>query len=175
MCLTMKLTLSVLFLLACVLIAVLQTAPAFANVPTVTSVVAWARQSDNHTILNITVVHTGYFSGHYVNWVKVNISGTVQMVDMTDSSPVDQTSSSTFVVPYDMEALSDTPTVQAQANCTTHGSSSWSAALTIPEFSSLQLILVLTVLTITALFLKYRKPREFLKAMATGRFSNRCV
>src|SRR4030067_2660631 len=100
MCLTMKLTLSVLFLLACVLIAVLQTAPAFANVPTVPSVVAWTRQSDNHTILNITVVHTGYFSGHFVDGVKVNISGTVQTLSITDSYTVDQTSGSTFVVPF---------------------------------------------------------------------------
>jgi desulfoferrodoxin (superoxide reductase-like protein) len=142
------------------LIAVLQTAPAFANVPTVTSVVAWTRQSDNHTILNITVVHTGYFSGHYVDWVKVNISGTVQTMNLTDSSPVDQTSSSTFVVPYDMGVLSDTPTTQAQANCIVHGPSPWSPTLTIPEFSSLQLVLALVILTIATLLFKSRSSRK---------------
>ena len=89
--------------------------------PTVTGVTAWTRQSDNQTILSITVAHSNYFSGHYVNWVQVNISGTVQTISMTDSSPVDQTASSTFVVPYDMGVLSDTPTVQAKANCNIHG------------------------------------------------------
>jgi desulfoferrodoxin (superoxide reductase-like protein) len=169
----MKPTSSALFSLACILIAVLQVAPAFATVPTVTNVTAWTRQSDNHTILNITIVHFNYSPGHYVDWVKVNISGTVQTIIMTDSSPVDQTSGSTFIVPYDMGALSDTPTVHTQANCNTHGSSSWSTALTVPEFSSLQLVLILVVLTITALLLKYRKPRRLLKALATGHFSNR--
>jgi desulfoferrodoxin (superoxide reductase-like protein) len=119
--LTMKRRFGILFSLACLAIAVFQTAPVFANVPTVTGVTAWTRQSDNHTILNITVAHSNYFSGHYVNWVQVNISGTVQTISMTDSSPVDQTVSSTFVVPYDMGVLSDTPTVQAKANCNIHG------------------------------------------------------
>jgi desulfoferrodoxin (superoxide reductase-like protein) len=172
-CLTMKPTSIALFFLASMLIAVFQTPPAFANVPTVTGVIAWTRQSDNHTILNITVVHTGYFPGHFVNWVKVNISNTVQTISMTDSSPVDQTSSSTFVVPYDMGVISDTPPVQAQANCIIHGSSSWSTVLTVPELSSLQLVLILTVLTITVLLLKHRRPRRLLKALATSRFSNR--
>jgi len=170
--LRMTRSLGVLFSLACVVIAVFQAAPVFANVPTVTSVTAWTRQSDNHTILNITVVHDGYFPGHYVNWVQVNVSGTVQMVSMTDSSPVDQTVNSTFVVPYDMGVVSDTPTVQAQANCIMHGSSSWSAVLTVPEFSSLQLVLVLVVLTVAALFFRFRSPKEHMKASAGGHILN---
>jgi cytosine/uracil/thiamine/allantoin permease len=154
------------------LIAVLQTAPAFANVPAVTNVIAWTRQSDNHTILNITVVHTDYFSGHYVDWVKVNISGTVQTMSITDSSPVDQTSGSTFIVPYDMGILSDTPTVQTQANCIVHGPSLWSPILTVPEFSSLQLVLALVILTIATLLFKSRSSRKGLDAFFSHHFLN---
>lgn len=138
MCPPMKRRLGLLFSLGCVLIAVFHIAPVFANVPSVTDVTAWTRQGDNHTILNITVIHSGYFSGHYVNWLQVNISGTIQTISMTDTSPVDQTMSSTFVVTYDMGVITDTPTVQAQANCIVHGPSAWSVVLTLPEFSSLQ-------------------------------------
>ena len=172
MCLRMNRSLRVLFSLTCFVIAVFQVAPVFADAPAVTGVTAWTRQSDNHMILNITVVHNGYFPGHYVNWVQVNVSGTVQMVSMTDSSPVDQTVNSTFVVPYDMGVVSDTPTVQAQANCLVHGSSSWSAVLTVPEFSSLQLVLVLVVLTVAALFFRFRSLKGHMKASAGGRILN---
>ena len=168
----MNRSLGVLFSLACFVIAVFQAAPAFANVLTVTDVTVWTRQSDSHTILNITVVHSGYFQGHYVNWVQVNVSGTVQTVSMTDSSPVDQTASSTFVVPYDMGVVSNTPTVQAQANCIVHGSSSWSAVSTVPEFSSLQLVLVLVVLTAAALLFRFRSPKRHMKASAGGHILN---
>lgn len=172
MCLRMNRSLGVLFSFACVVFAVFQVAPVFADVPAVTGVTAWTRQSDNHMILNITVVHNGYFPGHYVNWVQVNVSGTVQTVSMTNSSPVDQTVSPTFVVPYDMGVVSDTPTVQAQANCIVHGSSSWSAVLTVPEFSSLQLVLVLVVLTIAALFFRFRSLKGHMKTSAGGHILN---
>jgi len=167
-CLRMNRSLGALFSIACVVIAVCQVAPVFADVPAVTGITAWTRQSDNHTILNITVVHNGYFLGHYVNWVQVNVSGTVQKVNMTERAPVDQTVSSTFVVPYDMGVVSDTPTVQAQADCTVHGSSSWSAVLTVPEFSSLQLVLILVVLTVAALFFRFRSVKGHLRAFAGG-------
>lgn len=144
----------------CFVIVVLQISSVFATVPSVTGVTAWTRQSDNHTILNITVVHGNYFSGHYVNWVQVNISGAVHTISMTDSFPVDQTSSSTFVVPYDMGAVSGKPTVQAQAHCTVHGLGAWSAALTVPEFSSLQLLLILIVSALAALLFRFRNPKR---------------
>jgi hypothetical protein len=164
----MNRSLGLLFFLACFVIAVFQAAPVFANVPTVTDVTAWTRQSDSHMILNITVVHSGYFLGHYVNWVQVNVSGTVQTVSMTDTSPVDQTVSPTFVVPYDIGVVSDNPTVQAQANCIVHGSSSWSAVLTVPEFSSLQLVLILVVLTVAALLFRFRSVKGHLRTLAGG-------
>jgi desulfoferrodoxin (superoxide reductase-like protein) len=168
----MNRSLGVLFSFACVVIAVCQVAPVFADVPVVTGITAWTRQSDNHTILDITVVHHNYYSGHYVNWVQVNVSGTVQTVSMTDLSPVDQTVSSNFVVPYDTGVVSDSPTVQAKVNCTLHGPSSWSAVFTVPEFSSLQLVLVLVVLTVAALFFRFRSVKGHLRTFADGHLSN---
>jgi desulfoferrodoxin (superoxide reductase-like protein) len=161
-------SLGVLFSFACVVIAVCQVAPVFADVPAVTGITAWTRQSDNHTILNITVVHNGYYSGHYVEWIPLNVSDTFQQISLTESSPVDQTASSTFVVPYDMGVVTDSPTVQAQAYCTVHGSGSWSTVLTVPEFSSLQLVLILMVLTVTALFFRFKSVKGHLRAFAGG-------
>ena len=168
----MKRRFGLMLSLACVLIAVFHVVPVFATVPIVTDVTAWTRQGDNHTILNITVVHGGYFAGHYVNWVQVNISGTVQTISMTDTSPVDQTMSSTFVVPYDMGVVTNTPTVQAQANCIVHGPSEWSVALTLPEFSSLPLVLFLVILTVTTLLLRSRSRKGRSKVPTGSHASN---
>jgi len=132
----------------------------------VTGITAWTRQSDNHTILNITVVHHGYYPGHYVIWIQLNVSDAFQTMSLNDSSPVDQTVSSTFVVPYDIGIVSDNPTVSAQAYCILHGSSSWSAVLTVPEFSSLQLVLILVVLTVAALFFRFRSVKGHLRTFA---------
>jgi len=171
-CFATKRGLNISFSLAFAIIAVFQTVTAFANVPTVTGVTAWTRQSDNHTILNITVTHSAYFSGHYVNWIQVNISGPIQTINMTDSSPADQTASSTFVIPYDMGVVSDTPAVQSQANCIIHGPSTWSTAVTVPEFSSLQLLLVLVVLTVSPVLLRFRSKKRQLKTSASSHASN---
>ena len=161
-------SLGVLFSFACVVIAVCQVAPVFADVPAVTGITAWTRQSDNHTILNITVVHNGYYSGHYVIWIQVNVSDALQAISLTDTSPVDQTVSSTFVVPHDIGVVTDNPTVQAQAYCTVHGEGSWSTILTVPEFSSLQLVLILAVLTVAALFFRFRSVEGHLRTFAGG-------
>jgi desulfoferrodoxin (superoxide reductase-like protein) len=113
--------LSLTFTLVCVAITVFCISPAFATVQVVNSVTAWTRQSDNHTILNITITHYNYYSGHYVDWVQINVSGTIERINLTDSSPVDQAASPTFVVPFDMGIVTDKPIVQAQAHCTVHG------------------------------------------------------
>jgi len=167
-----KRSLTILFSLAFVIIAVFQTVPVFANVPTVTGVTAWTRQSDNHTILNITVTHGVYSPGHYVNRIQVNINGTIQTINMTDSSPADQAASSIFVVPYDMGVVLETPAVQSQANCIIHGPSTWSTALTVPEFSSLQLFLGLVVLAVSPVLLRFRSKKTQLKTFASSHASN---
>jgi desulfoferrodoxin (superoxide reductase-like protein) len=140
------------FILICVAIAVFCISPVFATVPVVNSVTAWTRQSDNHTILNITVTHYNYYAGHYVDWVQINVSGTIERINLTASSPVDQTANSTFIVPFDMGIVTDTPIVQAQAHCRIHGPSDWSTATRVPEFSSTQLLLASMVLAAAVSF-----------------------
>jgi len=150
-----------LLLVASFLIFALNTSPALANVPSVTDVIAWTRQSDNHTILNITIFHSGYYPGHYVDWVQVDVSGTIHKIDMTASSPVDQTTSSTFTVTYDLGVISGNPTVQAEAHCTIHGTGAWSPLTTVPELSPFMLILALASLTtVASLFRKRRQLTE---------------
>jgi desulfoferrodoxin (superoxide reductase-like protein) len=131
-------------------ISVLYVDPVFATVPVVDNVTAWTRQSDGHTILNITITHYNYYPGHYVDWVQINVTGVIKQISLTASSPVDQTVSSTFMVPYDMGIVTDTPTVQTQAHCTIHGPSAWSTATQVPEFSSAQLFLTLVAVAVAA-------------------------
>jgi len=112
-----------LFLLASVLIVNI----AFADVPVVNSVKPWTRASDNHVILNITITHHNYYTGHYVDWMQVDINGAIDTVNLSPPQPLNQA----FVVEYDMGIVSDNPTVRAMAHCTLHGSSGWSTSVKI--------------------------------------------
>jgi len=95
----------------------------FADVPVVNTIEPWTRPSDSHTILNIIVTHHDYYSGHYVDWIQVDVNGAVNTVDLSPPQPVNLP----FVVHYDMGLVSGTPTVRARAHCTLHGSSAWSS------------------------------------------------
>ncbi len=94
-------------------------------------------------------------SSHYVDKVQVNISGVTH--DMTFTSQP----APTFVVQYDMGEITDTPTVQARAECTVHGWSGWTSPQTVPEFSLVSLLPMLAVLAVAVLFLhsKIRNPK----------------
>ena len=54
-----------------------KTSVVLADAASVSSVVFSTRQSDNHTILNITVLHFNYYPGHYVNSVQIDVNGTI--------------------------------------------------------------------------------------------------
>jgi desulfoferrodoxin (superoxide reductase-like protein) len=149
----MNRSLGLMLILLCVVISAFYVNPVFATVPVVDSVTAWTRLSDGHTVLNITITHYGYYSGHYVDWVQINVTGTVKQINLTASSPVDQTVNSTFIVPYDMGVVTDTPTVQARAHCTIHGPSAWSTATQVPEFSPAQSFLTSITMAVGALLL----------------------
>ncbi len=112
---------STLFLLASVLVV----DTALADVPVVNSVKPWTRASDNHVILNVTVTHRNYYTGHYVDYVQVDIDGAIDTMNL--SPPQSQA----FIVEYDMGVVSTNPTVRARAHCTLHGSSGWSASVKI--------------------------------------------
>lgn len=94
-----------------------------ADVPVVNTIKPWTRSSDSHTVLNITVTHHNYYGGHYVDWIQVDVNGTVNTVNLSPPQPANLP----FVVQYDMGLVSGTPTVRAIANCNLHGSSAWSS------------------------------------------------
>jgi len=114
-----------LFLLASALIV----NTAFADVPVVNSVKPWTRASDNHVVLNITITHHNYYTGHYVDSMQVDIDGAIGTVNLSPPQPVNQP----FVVEYDMGVVSTNPTVRARAHCNIHGSSGWSASVRIGD------------------------------------------
>lgn len=98
---------------------------ALADVPVVNIVKPWTRMSDNHVILNITITHNNYYTGHYIDWMRMDIDGTIDTVNLSPPQPV------TFVVEYDVGAISTNPIVRAIAHCTLHGSSGWSTSVKI--------------------------------------------
>ena len=105
--------------------------PVFGDVPVVNAVEPWTRSSDNHVLLNITVTHNNYFSGHYVDWVQVDVNGTLNPVNLSPPQPVNLP----LVVQYDVGLVSGNPTVRAKAHCNVHGSSAWSGSVEVGEVS----------------------------------------
>lgn len=117
-----------------------------ADIPTVKSIEPWTSETD--TILNITVRHALPLPSHYVDKVEVEIDGTVIAVPLTPQSTV------TFVEPYNMGEVTDTPTVQARAHCNLHGWSDWSESLEVPEFLTISLLLILAIVSIAVLLFR---------------------
>jgi len=94
-----------------------------ADVPVVNTIQPWTRPNDGHTVLNVTVTHNNYYSGHYVDWIQVDVDGAVDTVNLSPPQPLNLP----FVVQYDMGIISGTPTVRAKAHCNLHGPSAWSS------------------------------------------------
>lgn len=118
---------SVLFAALFLLASVLVVNTVFADVPVVNSVKPWTRASDSHLVLNITVTHRNYYTGHYVDTVRVDVNGTINTVNLSPPQIV------TFVVEYDVGVVAADLTVRAMAHCTVHGSSSWSSPVQIGD------------------------------------------
>lgn len=116
---------TVFFASLLLLASVLIINTAFADVPVVNSVQPWTRTSDSHVILNITITHRNYYAGHYVDYMQVDIDGSVNTVNLSPPQPV------TVITEYDMGIVSTNPTVRARAHCTLHGHSGWSAPVQI--------------------------------------------
>ncbi len=117
-----KLLAASLFLLLSATFALVD--PVFGDVPAVNNIDPWTRLNDNHAILNITIVHNNYYSGHYVDWVQVDVNGTINTVNLSPPQPVNLP----FVVQYDMGLVSDSLTVRVRAHCNIHGPSAWSSS-----------------------------------------------
>lgn len=123
--------------------------PVYADVPDVTSIVPWTSGTD--TVLNITVRHALPSSSHYIYKVEVDVAGTVHVVDLTSPQ-----TSTTFVVQYNMGNLTSTPTVRARAFCNVHGVGPWSQQVVVSEFSALNIVLALAIISIVALLIKFK-------------------
>jgi len=66
-------------------------------------------------------------------------------------------------VQFNIGELTEEPTVRARAVCTIHGWSSWSNSVQVPEFSLIQPILILAIVSIAVLLLKskiYRSKKK---------------
>lgn len=121
-------TLSIVLFAALFLLASALTVNiALADVPVVDSVQPWTRTSDKHVILNITITHHNYYTGHYVDWLQVDIDGTIDTVNLSPPQPLNQP----FVVEYDMGVVSANSSVRAMSHCNIHGSSGWSTPVQI--------------------------------------------
>jgi desulfoferrodoxin (superoxide reductase-like protein) len=138
----------------CFLVSILEVNTAFADVPVVNGIVVWTRSSDNHTILNITLTHHNYFAGHYVDWVKVDVGGITNTMNLSEPQP-----DSTFITQFDLGLVSDTPTAQAMANCIIHGPSVWSEPVTVPEFSAIYALLLLIASTSVMFLVQMKRKR----------------
>jgi hypothetical protein len=145
---------AVLILLA---LALLQTSgltvhSVLADQAVVQSIVFSTRPSDNHTILNISVLHHNYNPSHYVDVVNVDVAGSIRTVNPSTSQPVDQS----FIVQYDLGVVTGTPTVLARANCIIHGSVGWSSPVAVPEFSTTTILASLAAMTLILFLFRSR-------------------
>jgi hypothetical protein len=151
-----KVSLVLMLFLVFASIVAFQICHVSADTPHDISIQPWT--SGTRTTLNITITHDGGAptSTHYVNTVQVNTSGVVEDITLTPQSTV------TFIVQYDMGEITGTPTVQVRADCTLHGWSGWTSPQSVPEFSLVILLPLLTILAAAALFLSSRllKPSE---------------
>ncbi len=149
----MKLNFTFVLVITCFLVSAFCVNTALADVPVVNGIVVLTRPSDNHTLLNITLTHHNYFTGHYVVWIKINASGIINTENLSESQP-----DSTFTIQYDLGFVSDTPSVQVLANCNIHGSSAWSETVIVPEFTAVCALFLLITL-VSAVLIARKKNR----------------
>jgi len=123
--------------------------PAYADIPDVTSIVPLTSGAD--TILNITVRHALPSSSHYIYKLEVDVAGIVNTVDL-----VSPQTTTTFVVQYNMGSLTTAPTVRARAFCIVHGVGQWSQQVVVSEFSALNILLVVAIVSVAVLLVKSR-------------------
>jgi hypothetical protein len=144
----------IILLIVSVIVIAFESHPVLANLPSVDIPVPWT--SGTHTMLNITIHHDTTLlpsPDHYIDQVEVDIDGSPNLINLTNSPPQPQFS---FVVQYDMGEVTGTPTVQAKAHCTIHLWGNPSTPIQIPEFSLTYVLLVLVILTTTLMFFRLK-------------------
>lgn len=128
-----------IMLIFSVLTCTIFAGPAFAGYPAVNDVVVF--EDAGNTMLNVTVFHSPQNSVHYLNFIEVDLNGTIL------TFPVIYRSESSFTVTCDLGAIIDNPTATVRSHCNIDGYSQSSfGPIVVPEFlnSTLLLILILT-------------------------------
>lgn len=136
------LTISVFSVLICAYL----TRPVFAGYPMVNDVVVF--EDAGNTMLNVTVFHSPQNPAHYLDFVEVDLNGTIL------TFPVDYRPENTFTVTCDLGPIIGDPTATVRAHCNIDGYSQSSfGPIVVPEFlnSSLLLMFLLAISIIAIL------------------------
>ena len=88
--------------------------------------------------------------------IEIDVDGTIQSIIMKETSPVYQSRGSTWIFQYDLGVVSSRPLIRVGAYCNIHGGG-WSTTVQVPEFSLIQITLVMAVLLVSVMFLRYKK------------------
>jgi hypothetical protein len=124
------------------------SSPVLAVVPEVRNVVPY--DVGGSTYLNITVYHTPEIADHYVNMINVAMGSntTTLTIGVQSLTPQD-----TFTVSYDLGPTQGTPSITVKAHCILHGWSAVNWSGTVPEYSLPVLLMALTLVSASAVFL----------------------
>lgn len=126
------------------------TRPVIAGYPVVNDVVVF--EDAGNTMLNVTVFHSPQNPVHYLDFVEVDLNGTIL------TFPVDYRSETSFTVTCDLGPIVGTPTATVRAHCKIDGYSQSSfGPIVVPEFPMSSLLLILVLTTFIAAILCSRK------------------
>lgn len=108
--------------------------------PVVDNVVVF--ENAGKTMLNVTVSHSPPSPAHYVDFIEVNLNGTIL------TFPVDYRPENSFTVTCDLGPLLENPTATIRAHCKVDGYSQTPfGPIIVPEFQNPTLLLILLLTT----------------------------
>jgi hypothetical protein len=157
----LKKLLAATFLAMLVLLSVILSKPVSAPVPIVQNVVAY--DVGGSTFLNITVWHNIEIASHYIDVIRVVLSGNTTDLQI-GVQPL--TPSGTFNITYPLGQISGSPTITVDAHCTVNG---WASSLEhqwtgqIPEFPTPVLMLAMALTASLAALVLRKAKSQFRK------------
>jgi hypothetical protein len=120
--------------------------------PVVDSVIVFG--SGGITKLNVTVSHSPQSPTHYLDFIEVNLNGTIL------TFPVSYRPENTFSVICNLGPITGNPTVTVRAHCNVDGYSQTSfGPIVVPEFQNPAMLLILLLVTSCILILSKAKLR----------------
>lgn len=126
------------------------TGPVIAGYPVVNDVIVF--EDAGNTMLNVTVFHSPQTPAHYLDFVEVDLNGTIL------TFPVDHRPETSFTVTCDLGPIIGAPTATVRAHCRIDGYSQSSfGPIVVPEFPKSSLLLILVLTTFIGAILRSRK------------------